>query len=371
MMELLQARGRIGGPELARRLEVGERTVRRYAAMLREMGVPVEAEVGRHGGYRLRPGRKLPPMVFTEEEALGLALGLLAARGLGLSGVAPAVEGALAKLERVMPEPLSGRVGALEGAVSIAVGRPGRGTPASSEALLTLAAAVGEGRRVRVVYTSEWSGKTERAVDPYGVVHREGYWYAAGHCHLRGGLRLFRVDRILEAEILADTFERPARFESPEALMSAAANAPGGEWSVEVLLETTVEEAGRWLPDMGLALEEAEGGTVLRCRTWDLGWVARMLAGLNCPFVVRHPAELREALEERATEIAALVRRPESEAPLSQNTLRIEPAEGQELPRDAGDQRSPGRGRPAGSGSVGEHEGDGEREEQDAGDEES
>jgi predicted DNA-binding transcriptional regulator YafY len=84
MMELLQARGRIGVPELARRLEVGERTVRRYAAMLREMGVPVEAEIGRYGGYRLRPGRRLTPMMFTEEEALGLALGLLAARGLGL-----------------------------------------------------------------------------------------------------------------------------------------------------------------------------------------------------------------------------------------------------------------------------------------------
>ncbi|MFX5813189.1 HTH domain-containing protein, partial [Acinetobacter baumannii] len=82
MMELLQARGSIGVPELARRLEVGPRTVRRYAAMLREMGVPVEAALGRHGGYRLRPGRRLPPMMFTEEEALGLALGLLAARGL-------------------------------------------------------------------------------------------------------------------------------------------------------------------------------------------------------------------------------------------------------------------------------------------------
>ena len=78
MLELLQARGKIGVPELARRLEVGERTVRRYAAMLREIGVPVEAEIGRYGGYRLRPGRNLPPMMFTDEEALGLALGLLA-----------------------------------------------------------------------------------------------------------------------------------------------------------------------------------------------------------------------------------------------------------------------------------------------------
>src|SRR4051812_46273377 len=108
MLELLQARGRIGGPELARRLEVSERTVRRYAAMLQEMGVPVKGERGRYGAYFLRPGYRLPPMMFTDEEALGLTLGLLAARGLGLSGAAPAVEGALAKLERVMPEALRG-----------------------------------------------------------------------------------------------------------------------------------------------------------------------------------------------------------------------------------------------------------------------
>ena len=84
MLELLQARGRVGGPELARRLEVGERTVRRYVAMLQEMGVPVEAERGRYGAYTLRPGFKLPPMMFTDEEAIALALGLLSARRLGL-----------------------------------------------------------------------------------------------------------------------------------------------------------------------------------------------------------------------------------------------------------------------------------------------
>jgi predicted DNA-binding transcriptional regulator YafY len=316
MLELLQARARIGVPELARRLEVGERTVRRYAAMLREMGIPVEADLGRYGAYSLRPGHRLPPMMFTDEEALGLSLGLLAARGLGLAGAAPAVEGALAKVERVMPEALRGRVRALQETVSIAVARQATGTPASSEALLTLAAAVGEGRRVQMVYRSEWSGETERAVDPYGVVHREGYWYAAGYCHLRDGLRLFRVDRILEVEILDDTFARPAGLESPEALMNAAANTPGGEWSVEVLLEMAVEDARRQLPVMGLALEQTEGGTLLRCSTWDLGWVARVLAGLDRPFVVRRPAELREALERRAGEIIALAKRTDREAQL-------------------------------------------------------
>src|SRR5215204_5934567 len=156
MLELLQTRGRIGGPELARRLEVGERTVRRYAVMLQEMGVPVEGERGRYGAYSLKRGYTMPPMMFTDEEALGLALGLLVARTLGLAGVAPAVEGALAKLERVMPEALRGRVRALQETVSIAAARPQ--APTRSEALLTLAVAVGEHRRVRLRYRSGWSG---------------------------------------------------------------------------------------------------------------------------------------------------------------------------------------------------------------------
>jgi predicted DNA-binding transcriptional regulator YafY len=312
MLELLQARGRIGGPELARRLEVGERTVRRYAAMLREMGIPVEAEVGRYGAYSLRPGYRLPPMMFTDEEALGLVLGLLAARGLGLAGAAPAVEGALAKLERVMPEALRGQVQALQETVSIAVARPR--APARSEALLTLAAAVGERRRVRLRYRSGRPRETEREVDPYGVMHREGYWYAVGYCHLRGGMRLFRLDRVLEAEMLDETFARPADIDSTDALLGAVASSAGERWSVEVLLEARVEDVRGQLPAVGLSLEQTEGGTLLRCSTWGLEWVARVLAGLDCPFVVRRPDELREALERRAGEISVLARRTEQKS---------------------------------------------------------
>jgi predicted DNA-binding transcriptional regulator YafY len=309
MLELLQTRGRIGGPELARRLEVGERTVRRYAATLQEMGVPVEGERGRYGAYSLKRGYKMPPMMFTDEEALGLALGLLAARTLGLVGVAPAVEGALAKLERVMPEALRGRVQNLEETVSIAIARPT--IPADSETLLTLAAAVGERRRVRLRYRSGWAGESERVVDLYGVMQREGYWYAAGHCHLRGSMRLFRLDRVLEAKMLDDTFARPAGLDSPGAVLSAVASTPGDEWSVEVLLETSAEDARWQLPSVGLALEQAEGGTLLRCSTWSLDWIARVLAGLDCSFIVRRPEELREALERRAEKIATLSRRTE------------------------------------------------------------
>ena len=312
MLELLQARERIGVPELARRLEVGERTVRRYAAMLREIGIPVEAELGRYGAYYLRSGYRLPPMIFTDEEALGLALGLLAARHLGLAEVAPAVEGALAKLERVMSEALRGRIRALQETVSIAAGRPQ--APARSEAVLTLAAAMGEQRSVRLRYSSGLSRETKREVDPYGVMHREGYWYAVGYCRLREGMRLFRLDRVLEAEMLEETFARPAGLDSPGAVLSAVANTHGDRWSVEVLLETGVDEVRGQLPSVGLSLEQTEGGTLLRCSTWSLEWPARVLASLDCSFVVRRPTELRDALEQRAEKLATLAKRTEREA---------------------------------------------------------
>jgi predicted DNA-binding transcriptional regulator YafY len=247
--------------------------------------------------------------MFTDEEALGLALGLLAARRLGLAGAAPAVEGALAKLERVMPEALRGQVRMLEEAVSFAVARPQ--APASSEALLVLAAAVGERRRVQLRYRSGSSEETEREVDPYGVVYREGYWYAVGHCHLRGGMRLFRLDRVLEAETLGETFVRPAALGSVRDALRAVANTPDDDWFVEVLLETSAEDARRQLPPVGLAVEQTEGGALLRCSTSDLGWMARVLAGLDCSFVVRRPEELREALERRAEEISTLAKRKE------------------------------------------------------------
>jgi predicted DNA-binding transcriptional regulator YafY len=307
MLELLQARGRMGGPELARRLEVGERTVRRYVAMLQEMGVPVEAERGRYGAYALRPGFKLPPMMFTDEEALALALGLLSARRLGLSGAAPAVEGAQAKLERVMPEGLRELVRTFEEVVVPAAVAPAR-LPAG-DVVVTVSAAVRERRRVRMRYRSGISEETERDVDPYAVVQGDAFWYTLGYCHLREGRRLFRLDRVLAVERLDESFELPPGFDTPQGVLEALADMREDRWSVEVLLETTVGEARGQLPKMGVSLEETSEGVVMRSSTSDLAWMARVLAGLSFPFLVRRPPELRESLRRLAAEVAALAER--------------------------------------------------------------
>jgi predicted DNA-binding transcriptional regulator YafY len=307
VLELLQSRRRITGAEIAERLEVSPRTARRYVETLRELGVPVRGERGRHGAYSLRPGFKLPPMMFTDDEALGLALGLLAARRLGLAGVAPTVEGALAKLERVMPEALGERIRALEETIIPAVAL--LAAPPAGEVILTLASAVRERRQVELRYRSGLGEETERRVDPYAVIHREGYWYAVGYDHLRGRLRLFRLDRVLEAEPLVETFVRPPGFDTPQQVLDALASMPQDRWSVEVLLEAALEEVREQVPLMGVALEEAEGGVLMRSSTSDLGWMVRVLAGLRCPFRVRRPPELREELGRHAAEIARLAER--------------------------------------------------------------
>ena len=309
VLELLQARRRISGVELARRLEVDGRTVRRYVAMLQEMGVPVEGERGRYGAYALRPGYKLPPLMFTDEEAVGLGLALFAARNLGLAGVVPAVKGAFAKVERVMPGALRERLDLLEHAV-LAVA-PTAALP-DGESVSRVAGAVGERRRLRLRYRSARGEETERVVDPYALLRGEGRWYVFGHDHLREEARLFRLDRVLGAEVLEEVFERPPGLEDPRAVLGAVANSHA-PWGVEVLLETTLEHARELVPPMLASLEEAEGGVVLRSTTPSLDEMARVLSGMFCPFVVRRPPELRAALRRRAEEILALADRTEDE----------------------------------------------------------
>ncbi len=163
VLELLQAHGRLSGPELAARLEVNARTIRHYITLLQDLGIPVEAERGRHGAYRLRPGFKLPPLMFTEEEAVALTLGLLAARRLGLTAAAPATEGALAKVEHVLPDAVRAQVQALQSALTIEA--PAAYVAPASSVVVTFGTAAQQRQRVRIAYRS-WGGEaTERAVD--------------------------------------------------------------------------------------------------------------------------------------------------------------------------------------------------------------
>src|SRR5262245_35200219 len=165
VLGLLQARGRLQAAELAERLEVDQRSVRRYVTMLQDLGVPVVGERGRHGGYRLRPGFKLPPLMLTDDEALAVTLGLLAVRRLGLAAAAPAVEGALAKIERVLPAVVSEQVQAIQ--ETLAFDLPPVETTPTAATIRAFSTAASQRRRLRIGYRSVGGVGTERRVDPY------------------------------------------------------------------------------------------------------------------------------------------------------------------------------------------------------------
>jgi predicted DNA-binding transcriptional regulator YafY len=278
--------------------------------MLQELGVPVESETGRYGGYRLRRGYKLPPMWFTVEEALALALGLRLARRMGVTEAAPAIEGALAKLDRVLPEQLRARVQAVQGALAFT---PARATmlPSNPATLLALTTAAQFTRRVHLRYRSEAEAVTERDLDPYGVVFHHDRWYVIGWCHLRDGVRLFRLDRVLDIDALEATFARPYDFDCVEYLLHALATLPYGQL-VEVLLDLPLSEAKRRIAaDVG-TFTETPRGILLRARADNLEWIARVLIDARCPFRILQPEELRTAIRGLTRRVNGYARRGSS-----------------------------------------------------------
>ncbi|MEO7715291.1 MAG: YafY family protein [Capsulimonas sp.] len=299
VLEMLQSHQTIGGAEIARRLEVDVRTARRYIAMLEELGIPIVADRGRHGGYRLTPGFKLPPLMLSTDEALSIMLGLLAARKLGLAAHAPGVEGALAKIDRVLPETVRDKVRAVEETLIWDL-RERTDAGLGTALVLTLSLAARERHSVALCYRRHDGEQTERVFDPYGLVCRHGRWYATGHCHLRQDLRLFRLDRVMEAKALATDFERPEDFDVLGAVLTALGSVPK-HFPLEVVIHTSLERA-RWVISAGIAvLEECEtGGVLVRGYAENLDWIAQLFASLGCRLEVRRPPELRDALRRLA-----------------------------------------------------------------------
>jgi predicted DNA-binding transcriptional regulator YafY len=274
--------------------------------MLEDLGIPVTADRGRDGGYRLMPGFKLPPLMLNEEEALALTLGLLAARRLGLVTQAPGVEGALAKVERVLPDRIREQVRAVEETIVWDIGGR-RATGSDSAVILTLSTAARERRRVSLGYRKDDGEESERFFDPYGLACRRGRWYATGYCHLRNDLRLFRLDRVTEVEMRDEAFERPANFDVLGAILKSLGSIPR-EHAVEVVLETSLDRA-RWHISAEIAtLEEVEGKILLRGYTDKPEFLAYLLAGIGCRIEIRQPVELREALRRHAEQMLECVR---------------------------------------------------------------
>ena len=297
LLELLQTRPLMTGREIADQLGIDARTARRYIGVLQGLGIPVEGQRGVGGGYRIRPGYRLPPLMLGDEEAVAVVLGLLATRSAG-------ADGALAKISRVLPTTLRRQVEALEETLGFTTTT---GAPADAAAVLLLADAIRRRRRLRTAYRTFSGDESERELSPHGLVVHKGRWYLAAHDHLRDDLRTFRVDRMWRTALVAGAaVPPPDGFDAVAHVTRSLASVPW-KWEVEVLLDLPVDDAARRIPATLAELVDEPGGTLLRMRVDSLDWMATVLAGLGCGFTIRRPDELRGSVRALAKRLVAQI----------------------------------------------------------------
>ena len=304
LLEALQSRPVATGRELAGRLGIDPRTLRRYVAALQELGIPVEGQRGVGGGYRLRPGYRLPPLMLTDDEAVVVALGLVAARRFGLDTESAAAEGALAKVHRVLPVELRRRVEALESTLAFTAASTA-GAPVPGDTALLLADAIRRRRRVRTTYRSFSGATSVRELSPHGLVVHAGRWYLAAHDHGRDDARTFRVDRMSRAAFADEAGVAPPDGFDAVAHVSASLARVPWTWEVEVVLHAPLARVGERVSPTLAELAETDGGTLLRMRVESLDWMASLLAGLDVDFTIRRPDELRSSVGELAGRLLA------------------------------------------------------------------
>lgn len=303
VLALLQSHKRLTGAQMAQRLEVNPRTLRRYITMLQDLGIPIEAERGRAGSYELTAGYKLPPMMFTNDEALALSIGLLTARHLGLAETVQAIASAQAKLEQVMPYDLRDQLRALTETITLDLNVLPMESP--GKVLLTMSSAAHLQHRVHMRYRSSADDETERDLDPYGLAFRHGCWYVVGYCGLRKDLRSFRLDRVVQVDLTDTPFVRPAEFDALAYVMHSVATMPR-LYDFEVLLKTDLATAQSEVFQTMSVLEPHRDGVLMRGTTDDLGWLARVLARFSFEFTILAPAELRDAVRAHAESLLKL-----------------------------------------------------------------
>lgn len=307
LLSLLQAPREWPGSELAARLGVSARTVRRDIDRLRDLGYPVAATRGLAGGYRLVAGSALPPLLLDDEEAVAIAVGLRIASGHAVEGIDESSVRALAKLERVLPSRLRHRVAAL-GAATVLL-PAGYGSPISSATLTLLANAIANHERVRFIYRSGDGTETRRLTEPHRLVCFGRRWYLLAFDNDREDWRIFRIDR-LDDPRATGARSMPRELPSADAVSYVAGKlyslAPA--YQAVVTVHAPAEEVTRRLGEAAGTLERLDDRTCrLHSHTDTLEWLAFRLTMLGCEFDVHQPTELAEylrALSARAARAA-------------------------------------------------------------------
>jgi predicted DNA-binding transcriptional regulator YafY len=293
LLSLFSARPRWTATELADRLDVTPRTVRRDIAELRDLGYPIESEAGRAGGYQLGSHGKLPPLLLTDDEAVAVAVGLRATAAHGIADNDEAAVSAMTKLEQVLPPDLRVRVVALHDAATLV--HPEADVATDPTVLLTVAHACRTNERIRFTFRRGEEIESRRRVEPYGLVCVSRRWYMVAWDLDRQDWRTFRADRLSGVERTGHTFERRSEPDVQAMVLSAIAQFPYDVWA-EVVLAMPYDDAAREVPRSVALLEPHPDGALLRIGADDLEWIARYLVRLGCDFTVAHPPELRDEL---------------------------------------------------------------------------
>ncbi|MFD8492970.1 helix-turn-helix transcriptional regulator [Amycolatopsis sp. NPDC059657] len=290
LLSLLQTPREWPGSELAERLEVSTRTIRRDIDRLRELGYPVEASMGAEGGYRLVAGTAMPPLLLDDEEAVAIAVGLRTAAGQAIAGIEEASVRALAKLEQVLPSRLRYRVGAL-GTATMAVATTGAAVDPS--VLTLLAGAIANRERVRFGYRD-----AKRHTEPYRLVASGRRWYLVAFDLDRDDWRTFRADRVIEpfpTGARSTTRDLPAEDAATFVIDKMYSSAP--TYAAVATVHAPRDEVAARFGDLPVELETVDERTcVLRSHSDTIEWLAIRLILLGCAFEVHEPRELAEYL---------------------------------------------------------------------------
>jgi predicted DNA-binding transcriptional regulator YafY len=305
LLSLLQARRDWPGGELAERLEVSGRTVRRDVDRLRGLGYPVESLTGPAGGYRLRAGTAMPPLLLDDDEAIAIAVGLRTAARASVTGIEETSVRALVKLEQVLPSHLRRRVRALQSATMTV---PATGPTVDPQFLTVLAAACRDTERVRFAYRGRDGVESRREVEPHSLVNVGRRWYLVAWDRGRDDWRTFRVDRLADPASTGVRFRpRPLPADDAAAFVARSLSAAPNRYEARLVLHAPAATMRERVPAHWGAIEPLDDDTCeYRTGEDNLEWLAVRVLMLGVDFDVHEPPELAEHLRGWARRLARL-----------------------------------------------------------------
>jgi predicted DNA-binding transcriptional regulator YafY len=303
LLSLLQGRRDWPGGELAERLEVSGRTLRRDVDRLRGLGYPVESVSGRAGGYRLAAGSAMPPLLLDDEEAIAIAVGLRTAARASVRGIEETAVRALVKLEQVLPSHLRRRVQTLGSATVVP---PAPGPTVDPQHLTVIAAACRDRERLRFGYQRRDGATSRRDVEPHSLLNRGRRWYLVAWDLKRDDWRTFRLDRLTRPSPAGVRFApRTLPAKDAAAYVEQSISAAPNRYEAVITLHAPAGEVADRIPGQWGALEPLDART---CRFTagddDVRWLALRIAMLDVDFEVQAPPELVEQMESLAGRLA-------------------------------------------------------------------